>query len=826
MTISRALCVLFLGLCAPIALAAFDPQVMRQKHIVGATYHLMGYTGVQTRDVDDMLGDEVLIGYLSMWHLLKWDTSKETFTQIGFYENGVGNIFGGGGLQSVQFAALEPSKGVEVAALTANGQIGLFSLEGSLRTVWTPGLREIVRMRVVNLDETAGDEVLLQTCKDLTAWRFGSPAPIWRIPVDECSAVQIAQLDTDPQLEIALGAGRVFDTRTMAQEWRYPLGFGATLTTADITRDGIPDLIGCRGRQCDAFDVTHRTTLWETFLPYASDMAVLAAADVDFDGTPDVFGGDSQHGAIRRMSSVTGEVLAQFEKSGGTNFIAIGNLDGDCDLELIWGKDGDSTALDSFYVTDPVTMKTFWSSVPEERGSSGLLFGDFSGTGDPSLLWANQAGSVLRFVSFDPASHTVRRTADRSDWYAERFPIVTAAQLDTDPAIEYVLPLTENSIATGPIAVHDGATHQLEWTMIPTGDTITSMDAGDLTGDGVADIVLGSSILYFPASHPDKVVAIDGATRRILWETKDRLSSVLDAGCSGCIVQVAIRDLNLDGRKEVLAIVPSNGLFAFDGSNGAPLWHRETLTQAWAFTVADIDASPGLEIIVPFYGTGKIAVFDSTGATRLRDKDIQQFGAGLAVQVADLDSDGSTELVVVADEALLVLSSATLDILWSGGSVLPWFSLGNQMVIADVDGDSTTEIVVPSAHSLHVFEYRPNTPDTTAPVFRSHEIRTSALLGCCGIALEWAPAFDGESMPVTYRVHRSVVQQFVPDSSTFLDETSLPSYVDRSLPHEQLYFYVATAVDRAGNETALSARGSAMAPRNCKAGKQRSVRRH
>lgn len=812
-----------LALCTPmIALAAFDPQAMRQKYTVSASFHLLGSTGAEMRDIDGVPGEELLIGHVSMWRLLQWDSKNQTFSQLAFHENGVGNIFGGGGLRIVRFAALEPENPVEVAALNELGQIGLFALDGSIRKVWKPAVGQISRMRFADLDDIPGDEVVFQTCSELTAWHFGSSTPLWRIAIDDCAAWAIAQLDSDPQPEIALGTGRVFDTRTATQQWRFPLEFGTTLTTADVNGDGIRDLIGCRGAQCDAYDVAAQTTLWETFL--RGENGVITAADVDFDGKPEIFGGSSQHGEIRKISGTTGELLAEFDKSGGTNFVVVGNLDGDCDLELVWGKDADSTAVDTFFVTDPITMETFWSSNPEDIGSSGLLFEDFSGTGHPTLLWNNQAGAVLRFIGFNPALRVSREVSEFGESYSERFPVAAAAQLDSDSATEYVLSLANSESSRDWIGVYDGATHALEWAFHPTQDLITSITTGDLTGDGVSDIVVGSSILYFPARHPQKVVAVDGAKRTFLWATEGQIGNVLSAACDGCIVQVAIRDLDADGTSEVLALVPSNGLFAFDGKSGARRWEREGLAGAWAFTVADIDPSAGPEIIVPFYGSGRLAVYDATATTVLRETNLGEVGSGLGVQVADLDTDGSAEILVVADGAVVVLSAQTLDILWSGGFVLPWFSLGNQIVIADVDGDSTLEIAVPSAHSLHVFEYRRAVPDLTPPAFATGELKAAAVSACCAISLQWPEAADAASMPVRYRVYGSQVPGFVPNASTLIGETNIGSYLHPELAAGQAYFYAVTAVDSAGTESA-PLRVATVGPENCRRARRRAVGR-
>jgi hypothetical protein len=91
---SGVLCLLIGSLWAANAPASFDPTAMRQKYVVGATYQTMGFSGAEVRNVDGIAGDELLIGYSNMWQLLRWDNKSEDFTQIGFYEDSYGGVFG------------------------------------------------------------------------------------------------------------------------------------------------------------------------------------------------------------------------------------------------------------------------------------------------------------------------------------------------------------------------------------------------------------------------------------------------------------------------------------------------------------------------------------------------------------------------------------------------------------------------------------------------------------------------------------------------------------------------------------------------------------
>jgi len=678
-------------------------------------------------------------------------------------------------------------------------------------------------MQIGDLDGVPGDEILLQTPTELTAWKFGGTAPLWRIPLSGPQNVLLAQLDDDPQLEIVLSSGTVIDSKTLQTEWRYPIGFGPVMVSADVNGDGVDELIGCTGRHCDAFDVRQKTTMWEMFLPYQDEAGALAAADIDGSGKATLFEGDSQHGYIRKIDGMTGTVLQQFSKVGDANFIIVGDLAGDCRKEVIWAKDGGNTAIDTFYLTDSLTMQTFWSSIPEDMGSSGVAVADFAGNGHPSVLWTSIAGSVERFAGFNPAATSSRFRSGAYDGYALYLGVTAAAKFDSKRGADYVLPFSSSPLPPADIAVYNGATREIAWTVsvVPQGDTISAISTGDVNGDGVPDIVVGTGILYFPSNHFAFVAAIDGATHKTLWSTKDQLSHALDTSCFGCVYEVRAADLKLDGSKQVLALVPSDGLYAFDGRTGSTLWHStlgfadplDTGT-AFAFAVADIDPSPGQEIIAPLVD-GRLAVFDSSASKIIRTKDLSKFGVAVAIDVADLDGDGVSEIVLSTEGGLVVLASQTLDVLWSGGFLLPDFNRGNQIAIADVDGDGTKEIVVPSAHSLRVFEYRPNVSDTLPPVFVNAAIRLdSAAAGCCRVAFDWDAASDAASMPVRYRIYRSLIPAFAPDRSSRIAETAATEFADRLLLQGHTYFYAVTAVDTAGNESA-PLRISAPAPDGC-----------
>lgn len=804
-----------------VARAGFDPAAMREKYVIGATYHLLGYAGVETRNVDGLAGDEILIGSPAMWQLLRWDSAARSFAQLGFFESGYGGRFNGGGLVAVHLAALTAGAPLQVVALAESGYVVSFDLDGTLRsTTWKPAVDAPRWMITGDVDGVPGDEIVIESCNEVSAWKFGAMSPLWRVKTDDCQALLLAQLDRNPGNELVLGHGTVLDAKSGQPRWRYPIGFGYVLTAGDVDGDGVQELIGGKGRQIDVFSVEQQTTVWETFLEYPAGVGALAASDVDGDGRAEIFESDDQHGEVRKIDGMTGVVLQQFSKLGPANFVVVGDLEGNCEKQVIWGKDGNSTALDSFFVTDARTMKTFWSSIPQEMGSSGMAVGDFSGNGKPSVLWTSGDATVERFASFAPTTQTTIDRGWRNDASANYLPVVAAGQLDSDRALEYAAPAHDPD---GVINVYDGVTHAVDWSVsVAPRDTLSSVTVGDVNRDGRDDVVVGTGIVYFPADHPQNVTVIDGATHKVLWRTKEAISPVWDFSCVGCVIEVRVADLAMDGTTRVVALAPFHGLYVFDGANGDTLWHSDfssavgSVRDAIAFTVGDVDPAPGAEIIVSLAG-GQILVVDRNGAL-LRKTDVSKYGDAESLAVADLDGDGEKELIVAADGGLLVLSARTLEVLWDRGRILPAASEGNQIAVNDIDGDGTPEIIVPSAHSLRIFEYRKASGDSIPPSFDGQSLRVAPPSGCCRVELEWDAASDAASMPVRYRVYRSIAPGFSVTPALRIGETTERSFVDRApVVAGETLFYAVTAVDAAGNESDAALRVSASAPATCPA---------
>jgi hypothetical protein len=158
-----------------------------------------------------------------------------------------------------------------------------------------------------------------------------------------CSDVAIGQIDTDPQLEIAIAGnqtgGYVLDGLTLAVEWGDLEGFGERIALGDLDGDGRDEILAASDFDYDAraLDPETDTELWR--VSRDSNPSAFLVADLDpSPGSEAIV--KSVYSDISVLVGATGALIRThpFQASSVSQFAAA-DTDGDGDLELLWGAD-------------------------------------------------------------------------------------------------------------------------------------------------------------------------------------------------------------------------------------------------------------------------------------------------------------------------------------------------------------------------------------------------------------------------------------------------------------------------------------------------------
>jgi hypothetical protein len=458
--------------------------------------------------------------------------------------------------------------------------------------------------------------------------------------------------------------------------------------------------------QVKVFDDLAQAEVSQLF-PYASSYqggVRVATGDVNGDGSPDIIAGSgAAFSHVKVFSGRDGSALFSFEPYGvsyaGGIFVAAGDVNGDGLDDIITGANVVGGHVKVFDGKTGAELHSFFAFSPNFTGGVRVAAGDVDGDGRADIIAGSGVGGAQVKV-FSGKSHEEIRSFVPYDTRFSGGVFVAAGDVDGDGLADII---TGADAGAGPhVKVFNGRSGAEFKSFSPFLATFSGgvrVAAGDLDGDGRADIIASGG----PGG---------GTVKAFSGKTGDEMGELAPYGAQYAGgVFVAAGDIDGDRLADVItgagAGAPGGHVRVFDGRTGSELNAFDAFPASFTGGVrvaaGDLDGD-GVTDIITGTGAGATHVKAFSG----RDGSVlhsffpygDSFSGGVFVGSGDINGDGLDDIVTGADSGVgphvKVFSGQTGAELQSFFAFPPTFTGGVRVAAGDVDGDGRADIIVGS----------------------------------------------------------------------------------------------------------------------------------
>jgi hypothetical protein len=388
--------------------------------------------------------------------------------------------------------------------------------------------------------------------------------------------------------------------------------------------------------------------------------------------------------------------LPYFDFTQGGLSVAVGDVDGDHHADIVTAPGrGGRAELRTFDATGRRESPTVFAGA----GNCGVRIaaGDVNGDGKADLIAGNDQCGSPNIQVFDGASgKRIAFFATHSDPQGKVGVRVAAGDVNGDGKAEIVTgsaPGDSPSVSVYP-GVPSGFSPDAIRTLQPFDTAVTSgveVAAADVNGDKKADVIVGAE-----TADGAQIKVFDGSTGTLLATIP--AFGIVTAGS----LRVAAGDLDADGKAEIVAAatlsgVPEIRVFSADGKLTAS-FPGAFYSSPESIAVGDLDGDGKAEIVAsagPGYDAG-VTILDGSGTYRSGFAAYDySFTGGVRVAAGDLAGDGHTEWVTGQGSG----GGGELGVFDGNGEQLlelyPFGETWHGLFVAagDVTGDRTADIV-------------------------------------------------------------------------------------------------------------------------------------
>jgi outer membrane protein assembly factor BamB len=514
---------------------------------------------------------------------------------------------------------------------------------------------------------------------------------VWSVPGRGIGAggLELADLDGDGRLDILLTSDTndyYYDRSARWEQFRLAGSLRQTWSSLPYADDlyrlrvvataPTPEIAVARGNFIDVHDGATKDLL-RTIPITATEMTAFEVADIDGQGGLEVIACDP--GALYAYDYQTGAEIAVKYGFECTD-LALGQTDADAALEIALAGNAFGGLL-----LDGATLELDWAYLSGfgER----VRLSDVDHDGADEIVGASGDQGALRAIEPGTGAVLWQRTID---WPGA----LESADVDGNGDEEILF----GDYDYGTVYLLDESTGAELWAVPSSWSEVVALAAGDVDGDGGAELVLSTSSYSYVG-------------RLTVWDIAGRVLEAEAQGLGGPFPGVLVGDVEADGRIELVAtsttsiedLQEAGGRHqVFDLSSRtleylSPPIPSAGYDQAIQRTIlVQIDVDPSLELCTAFqsdYYDGGVRCED--GATHAIEWEVQfpESAMPRSLLAAELDGDPSPELVVGTDSAqVFALEGESGWLKWQAPSFGVWadFTILRQ---GNVIGDSALEIV-------------------------------------------------------------------------------------------------------------------------------------